>query len=86
MIRLVRTMFPLAVLAAAAACTTGTALARETPHPIHESSVSTHGAAAHSPGIASGNVVQIPISINANACGNALGFFVANLSPTTCAN
>ncbi|WP_460065833.1 chaplin [Streptomyces sp. YKOK-I1] len=32
----------------------------------------TVGVASHSPGFLSGNVVQIPIDVNANVCGNTL--------------
>ncbi|MEV5311526.1 chaplin [Streptomyces sp. NPDC052610] len=31
-----------------------------------------HGAAAHSPGVLSGNAVQIPIHIPVNLCGNTV--------------
>ncbi|MFD7456257.1 MULTISPECIES: chaplin [unclassified Streptomyces] len=31
-----------------------------------------HGAAAHSPGVLSGNAVQIPIHIPINLCGNTV--------------
>ncbi|MCI3929566.1 chaplin ChpH [Streptomyces sp. AN091965] len=30
------------------------------------------GAAVHSPGVASGNVVQIPVHVPVNACGNTI--------------
>ncbi|MFI9344348.1 chaplin ChpH [Streptomyces sp. NPDC052773] len=30
------------------------------------------GAAVHSPGVASGNVVQVPVHIPVNACGNTV--------------
>ncbi|KUN82395.1 chaplin [Streptomyces griseoruber] len=32
----------------------------------------TTGVAANSPGFLSGNVVQIPIDVNANVCGNTI--------------
>ncbi|WP_039934431.1 chaplin [Streptomyces viridochromogenes] len=35
------------------------------------------GIAHHSPGVLSGNVVQIPIDIDANICGNSVNFFGA---------
>ena len=38
------------------------------------------GAAAHSPGALSGNVVQVPIHIPINACGNTVNI-VAALNP-----
>ncbi len=31
-----------------------------------------HGAAAHSPGVLSGNVVQVPVHIPVNVCGNTV--------------
>jgi ChpA-C len=39
------------------------------------------GAAANSPGIASGNVVQIPIHIPINICGNTINV-IGLLNPT----
>ncbi|MCF0079656.1 chaplin [Streptomyces lomondensis] len=32
----------------------------------------TVGIASHSPGVLSGNVIQIPVNINANVCGNSI--------------
>ncbi|MFD3483702.1 chaplin [Streptomyces sp. NPDC058665] len=46
------------------------------------------GAALNSPGFLSGNVVQIPVHVPINACGNSLNAF-ALLNPTagnTCVN
>ncbi|MFE1285349.1 chaplin [Streptomyces sp. NPDC058751] len=46
------------------------------------------GVAAHSPGVLSGNVVQIPIHIPVNVCGNSVNV-IALLNPTAgnvCAN
>ncbi|MFJ1974856.1 chaplin [Streptomyces sp. NPDC087903] len=31
-----------------------------------------HGAAVHSPGVLSGNVVQVPVHIPVNVCGNTV--------------
>jgi hypothetical protein len=31
-----------------------------------------HGAAAHSPGVLSGNVVQVPVHVPVNVCGNTV--------------
>ncbi|MFF7451046.1 MULTISPECIES: chaplin family protein [unclassified Streptomyces] len=45
-------------------------------------------AAAHSPGVASGNVVQVPVHIPVNVCGNTVNV-IALLNPAfgnTCAN
>ncbi|MFJ5706091.1 chaplin [Streptomyces sp. NPDC093105] len=47
-----------------------------------------HGAAVGSPGVLSGNVVQIPIHVPINACGNSLNLIGA-LNPAfgnTCIN
>ncbi|GAA4800928.1 chaplin [Streptomyces ziwulingensis] len=46
------------------------------------------GAAAHSPGVASGNAVQVPVEVPVNACGNTVNV-VAALNPAfgnTCEN
>ncbi|MFI2781012.1 chaplin [Streptomyces sp. ALB3] len=44
--------------------------------------------AAHSPGVLSGNVVQVPVNIPVNVCGNTVNV-IALLNPAfgnTCAN
>jgi hypothetical protein len=46
------------------------------------------GAAVHSPGVLSGNVVQAPIHVPVNACGNTVSV-IGLLNPTfgnTCIN
>ncbi|MFD5715995.1 chaplin ChpH [Streptomyces pharetrae] len=46
------------------------------------------GAAVHSPGVASGNVVQVPVHIPVNACGNTVSV-IGLLNPAfgnTCIN
>ncbi|MFE9255316.1 chaplin [Streptomyces sp. NPDC006879] len=46
------------------------------------------GVAAHSPGVASGNLFQVPIHIPINACGNSVSL-IGLLSPSfgnTCIN
>ncbi|MFI1353121.1 chaplin [Streptomyces sp. NPDC020898] len=46
------------------------------------------GVAAHSPGVLSGNVVQVPIHIPINVCGNSINI-IALLNPAvgnTCIN
>ncbi|MBZ4324118.1 chaplin [Streptomyces huiliensis] len=46
------------------------------------------GAAVNSPGVVSGNVVQIPVSVPVNLCGNTVNV-VGLLNPThgnTCVN
>jgi small secreted domain DUF320 len=46
------------------------------------------GAAVHSPGVVSGNVVQLPVHVPVNACGNTVSV-IGLLNPTlgnTCVN
>ncbi|MEU9336749.1 chaplin ChpG [Streptomyces sp. NPDC048290] len=46
------------------------------------------GAAAHSPGVLSGNVVQVPVHVPVNVCGNTINV-VGLLNPAfgnTCVN
>ncbi|MER5887614.1 chaplin ChpH [Streptomyces sp. NPDC001941] len=46
------------------------------------------GAAVHSPGVLSGNVVQVPVHVPVNACGNTVSV-IGLLNPTfgnTCVN
>ncbi|WSP77519.1 chaplin [Streptomyces sp. NBC_01615] len=46
------------------------------------------GAAANSPGVLSGNVIQVPVHIPVNVCGNTVDV-IALLNPTsgnTCSN
>jgi hypothetical protein len=46
------------------------------------------GAAVHSPGVVSGNVIQVPIHIPVNACGNTVSV-IGLLNPAfgnTCVN
>ncbi|GAA2241570.1 hypothetical protein GCM10010232_30780 [Streptomyces amakusaensis] len=47
-----------------------------------------HGAATHSPGVLSGNLVQVPVNIPVNLCGNTVNI-IALLNPAfgnTCVN
>ncbi|MFC5801033.1 chaplin [Streptomyces formicae] len=47
-----------------------------------------NGAAANSPGVGSGNVVQVPVHVPVNVCGNTVNV-VGALNPAfgnTCAN
>lgn len=47
-----------------------------------------NGVAAHSPGVLSGNVIQVPVHIPINVCGNSINI-IALLNPTlgnTCVN
>ncbi|MEV4443039.1 chaplin [Streptomyces sp. NPDC049577] len=41
-----------------------------------------HGVSAHSPGVASGNTVQVPVQVPVNACGNTVNV-VGLLNPAT---
>ncbi|WAZ21843.1 chaplin [Streptomyces cinnabarinus] len=46
------------------------------------------GTAAHSPGVASGNVIQVPVHVPVNLCGNTVNV-IALLNPAfgnTCVN
>ncbi|MFG2332825.1 chaplin [Streptomyces sp. NPDC048604] len=46
------------------------------------------GVAAHSPGVGSGNLIQVPVHIPVNACGNAVSV-IGLLNPAfgnTCIN
>jgi hypothetical protein len=46
------------------------------------------GVAAHSPGVASGNVVQVPVHVPVNVCGNTINV-IGLLNPAfgnTCVN
>lgn len=59
-----------------------------TPEPAHDEpahddgGASAHGEASHSPGLLSGNLLQAPLDVPINACGNAVEV-VAALSGTT---
>ncbi|ARH90433.1 MULTISPECIES: chaplin ChpH [Streptomyces] len=39
------------------------------------------GAAVHSPGVVSGNVIQVPVHVPVNACGNTISV-IGLLNPT----
>ncbi|MFE2265722.1 chaplin [Streptomyces griseosporeus] len=54
--------------AQAAPVTTAGALS----HPCDDSGACAVGAAVGSPGVLSGNVIQIPIDVDANVCGNSI--------------
>ncbi|MDK1473577.1 chaplin [Streptomyces sp. 549] len=54
----------------------------------HGGGASADGVAAHSPGVLSGNLVQVPVSVPINLCGNTVNV-IAALNPTfgnTCIN
>lgn len=68
----VRTTIPAIALAAAGLITgTGTAVADS----------GAEGAAVGSPGVVSGNVIQVPIQIPLNVCGDAIDI-IGLLNPT----
>ncbi|MGW2211842.1 chaplin [Streptomyces sp. NPDC001781] len=70
-----------AVLAGAFALFGATAAQAADPDP-------TTGAAANSPGVASGNVIQVPVDVPVNLCGNTIDV-VGLLNPAfgnICAN
>lgn len=49
---------------------------------------SAHGAAVHSPGVLSGNLIQVPVHVPVNVCGNTVNV-IALLNPAfgnTCVN
>ncbi|MCT9005085.1 chaplin ChpG [Streptomyces sp. NPDC054766] len=55
----------LALASVAAAAVAGTA-------GIAAADSDAHGAAAHSPGVLSGNVAQVPVHVPVNVCGNTI--------------
>lgn len=52
------------VLAAGAAVAGGASVA--------SADAGAHGAATHSPGVLSGNLVQVPVHVPINVCGNSI--------------
>ncbi|MCI3269521.1 chaplin [Streptomyces sp. NPDC047081] len=55
---------------------------------IASADADAHGAAAHSPGVLSGNVVQVPVHVPVNVCGNTVNV-IGLLNPAfgnECAN
>ncbi|MFF2508501.1 chaplin [Streptomyces sp. NPDC058067] len=70
---------------AAAAATGGLVLAAAG---IAAADAGAQGAAVNSPGVISGNVIQVPVHIPVNACGNTVSV-IGLLNPTfgnTCVN
>ncbi|MBV2154564.1 chaplin [Kitasatospora sp. SUK 42] len=52
-------------------------------------SAGAEGVAANSPGVASGNNIQIPVHLPVNVCGNTINVLIAALNPAfgnTCVN
>jgi hypothetical protein len=71
----------LALTSVAAAAVAGTA-------GIAAADSGAHGAAAHSPGVLSGNVLQVPVHVPVNVCGNTVNV-IGLLNPAvgnTCVN
>ncbi|MET8135344.1 MULTISPECIES: chaplin ChpG [unclassified Streptomyces] len=64
----------LALTSVAAAAVAGTA-------GIAAADSDAHGAAAHSPGVLSGNVLQVPVHVPVNVCGNTVDV-IGLLNPT----
>ncbi|MYS21383.1 Small secreted domain [Streptomyces sp. DvalAA-14] len=62
-----------------AAVAAGTMLAMGVAAPAFADSGAA-GAAAHSPGVLSGNVIQVPVHIPVNLCGNTIDI-IALLNP-----
>ncbi|WP_225805598.1 chaplin [Streptomyces sp. NK15101] len=78
---MVRVRRGLAVAVAAGAVVVGGAAAAS-------ADAGAQGVAAHSPGVGSGNLVQVPLHIPVNACGNTVGV-IGLLNPSfgnTCVN
>ncbi|MDK1473563.1 chaplin ChpH [Streptomyces sp. 549] len=70
---------------AAAAATGGLVLAGAG---VAVADAGAQGAAVHSPGVLSGNVVQVPVHVPVNVCGNTVSV-IGLLNPTfgnTCVN
>ncbi|KNB52512.1 chaplin [Streptomyces caatingaensis] len=48
----------------------------------HDDGAVAHGVAKGSPGVISGNVIQIPLDVPINACGNTIDILIGLLNPT----
>ncbi|MBG0831746.1 chaplin [Planomonospora sp. ID67723] len=86
----VRPVFRTAVIASllTATLTAGATAASAVSAEVSVGGGGAQGAAVNSPGIASGNVVQVPVQVPVNACGNTINI-VGLLNPTfgnTCVN
>ncbi|ARZ70789.1 chaplin [Streptomyces sp. HU2014] len=56
--------------------------------PRHKGAIA-HGVAKGSPGVVSGNVIQVPVQVPLNVCGNTIDILIGLLNPTfgnTCVN
>ncbi|MBH1936521.1 chaplin [Streptomyces sp. AV19] len=65
----------LAAAGVAVGASVGTAVA-------HDEGSSANGVAKGSPGVISGNVIQIPLDVPINACGNTIDILIGLLNPT----
>ncbi|MGW4165167.1 chaplin [Streptomyces sp. NPDC004788] len=75
-------------IAKAVALSVGAAAAVAGAAGVAAADAGAEGAAVHSPGVLSGNVVQVPIHIPVNVCGNTVNG-IAALNPAfgnTCIN
>ncbi|MFI8961156.1 chaplin [Streptomyces sp. NPDC053493] len=75
-------------IAKAVALSVGAAAAVAGAAGVASANAGAEGAAVHSPGVLSGNLVQVPIHIPINLCGNTVNVIGA-LNPAfgnTCAN
>ncbi|WP_329360484.1 chaplin [Streptomyces sp. NBC_01483] len=75
----IRLMAAAGLAGVALLATAGTAAAAD-PNPV--------GVASNSPGVLSGNVIQIPVDLGLNLCGNSIGL-LSLLNPAvgnTCTN
>lgn len=74
-------------IAKAAAVVVGSSAIMAVSAGVAAADAGAHGAAAHSPGVISGNVLQVPINIPIQLCGNTVDI-IALLNPgfgNTCA-
>ena len=72
-------------IAALVAATGGLAMAGAG---VASADADAHGGAAHSPGVVSGNNIQVPVNLDLNACGNTINV-IGLLNPAIgnhCAN
>ncbi|MFC8511429.1 chaplin [Streptomyces sp. NPDC057411] len=75
-------------IAKAVALSVGAAAAVTGAAGVAAADAGAHGAAVHSPGVLSGNVVQVPVHVPVNVCGNTVNVIGA-LNPAfgnTCIN
>ncbi|MGW7083865.1 chaplin [Streptomyces sp. NPDC054871] len=82
-----RTIFATAALATATVIG-GAGAAAADPFPGEDSGASAVGAAQNSPGVISGNAIQVPVHVPVNACGNSIDIIglLNSASGNTCVN